>query len=226
MLDEFFSSVIIAARKLSLCYRRLNNGQLTCPITLDPSVQSGWAQAPRPSGCIKAASLLLDKPISVYDFPPLGTENPLAAFVNNYVDRSEIYVSSTQNYCWRRFLVAKELAHLLICDSSNRTPIAPGEIASLLSDLINNVCPGDNRILQAESYAYFAAIEILLPQEHAVDAAAMLTRGSSVLELAQKYRIPRKAMELRLTDAQAVDLFNEIYESYSFQAVSFAPMAG
>lgn len=222
MQDKLLANVVLHARKLILSYKQINRG-LPCPIALNPGVRKGWTGDPERTGCINAAERLLGKRIEIFNFPPMGVENPIAALVHNYEDRAEIYISSAQNYCWQRFLAAKELAHLLICEKANQTPITPGEISSLLSDLINNVFPGENRILQAESYAYYAAIEILLPMEHALDAAQRLNAGDSILELAKKYRMPRKAMELRLTDPTAIALFNAVYESHAFRTLGLTP---
>lgn len=222
---KLFESVIISARKLSIGYKRLNNGTFPCPVQLNALTPSGWVQDSVDRGCVKAASQLIKKPIEVYDFPPLGVQNPLAALVENYDTRAVIYVSSTQNYCWRRFLVAKELAHLIMCNDSNQTPITPSDVTSLLSDLINNVSPGENKILQAESLAYYAAIEILLPMELATIAAKRLIDGESISELAKAYRIPRKVMELRLTEPTTIDYFNQAYASYRFTHLEFSAIS-
>lgn len=225
MQVSILNEVIVSARKLTLAYKRIE-GQLPCPIALEPDPRRGWYGHDRPTGCISAASGLLGKPIQVFDFPPMGVQNPIAAFVRNYTDRAEIFISSTQNYCWKRLFVAKELVHLLTLDDSFKTPIAPSDVTGLLSDLINNATPLQSSILQAESFAYFAAIEILLPMEHAHVAAERLRDGASIADLARDYRIPRKAVEFRLTDPTVVDIFNNIYESHRFKILPYNPING
>lgn len=224
-MHNLLAEVLISARKLILAYQRLEK-PLPRPIALEPNPRKGWYGAARPTGCIAAASQLLGKPITVKTFPSLGNDNPIAALVFNYSDRAEILVSSMQNYCWSRFLVAKELAHLLTCNTVNATPITTNEVTELLSDLINNVSPGDNHVLQAETLAYYAAIEILLPMEHAEAAAISLSQGQSILELASTYRIPRKVMEFRLEQPQAIELFSSVYSSHRFKTLPFNPING
>jgi len=227
MQDPLFESVVVCARKLTLAYQRLNGARLTVPIGINPDPAKGWYDAPsRPNGCINAAEQFLGKKIEVHNFPPLGLSNPIAAHVQVYENRAEIFISSAQNYCWRRLLVAKELAHLLIGKPGNQTPITPAAVSSLLSDLINNVGAGDNPILQVEMYAYYAAIEILLPMEHALAAADKFAAGYSLLDLAKEHRIPRQAMEFRLTEPSAMKLYDGLYGSQRFKNLHFNPING
>jgi Zn-dependent peptidase ImmA (M78 family) len=227
MQDPLFESVVVCARKLTLAYQRLNQSKLSTPIALNPDPAKGWYSGPaRPNGCINAAEQFLKKKIEVLSFPPLGLSNPIAAHVQIYGDRAEIFISSAQNYCWRRLLVAKELAHLLICEPGNQTPINPAAVTSLLSDLINNVGAGANPILQVEVYAYYAAIEILLPMEHAIEASQKFSAGQSLLDLAKEYRIPRQAMEFRLTEPSAMRLYEELYASQRFKNLPYDPING
>lgn len=224
-MSELLCSVLIAARKLTLAYKRIQT-PLPCPIAIHADPRKGWYGAERPQGCLTAAERLLNKKIEVLAAPPLGNENPIAACVLDYGDKAEVYVSTAQNYCWQRFLVAKELAHLLICDDSNRTPITSEDVATLLSELINNVIPDKNPILQVESLAYIAAIEILLPMEHAEAASRRLAEGESILDVAKAYRLPKKVMEFRLSDPRVRLMFESAYQSHGFQHAEFAAVIG
>lgn len=217
-------SAVIAARRLVIQYKRRNNNQLIRPIHIDPVTRPGWAEE-RLISLPEAAAGICGKNIEVDVFPPTRAGNPLDACVLVYQDRAEIYVSSAApTYCWRRFLVVKELCHVLMGSAGNYTTIQIDEIARLISEILNGVVRNLSAPLEAEYLAYIAATEVLLPKEFAIDAEQMLANGSEVLDVARVFKVPARVIEWRLKNSETKTLFERVYATHSYANLEFAPV--
>jgi hypothetical protein len=110
--------------------------------------------------------------------------------------RAKIFVSDKESFCVRRFIVAKELAHIILDHHSEYT-VNPG---SLMSKLISRVplhrLTRDNdqdvASFLAEKLAVAGAIEMLLPwASRAYFEDRFFIKGDSPQELAVALRVPK-----------------------------------
>lgn len=112
----------------------------------------------------------------------------LNAMLVRHQSKATIYYSARLNLCWRRFIVAKELTHLLIDKEEGhftKDIVALG--ASLLTGAPVDGCNGE---WDSERLAVAGAIELLLPLHFRSDIEAMALAGESDLKIATKFRLP------------------------------------
>jgi Zn-dependent peptidase ImmA (M78 family) len=113
-----------------------------------------------------------------------------------YQDKAEIIYSSSLNTCWRRFVVCKELAHLLI--DTEQTHFTQDPVA-LVHELINDVPVMEvDDDVNSERWAMIAAIEMILPWCLRGQLNELSTEGLSDLQIAQQFRVPEKIVNLLL----------------------------
>jgi hypothetical protein len=92
--------------------------------------------------------------------------------------------------------VCKELAHLLIDTDAKHFTEDP---VSLVQELVNDVpVMQPDHDVNSERLAMIAAIEMLLPWCLRGHLVAMAGEGMSDLEIAQKFRVPQKIVNLML----------------------------
>lgn len=231
MVDENYKvilSALISSRRLFLQYKQSNNNALTPYIKLHSSNASGWSIDVQTTGLQDVASSMLQKKILINEFPPLGDvgggySSPIDAFILPYTSHAEILVNRSKNYCWKRFLVAKELCHLMMQIPSNCTSLVASDIENLISEILNSA-PISSPALQAEYVAYIAAIELLFPSEFIASAQKTLNSGGQVLDVAMAYKIPRVIVEFRLQNKNIVELFNTVYAETKFKHLAFSPV--
>lgn len=223
-MKEEFKQAVIAARKLVLQYKRRNGNELAHPLRIDPTTIPGWGGGSKILGYIEVAAEVWRKPIVVESFSELGVPEPLDACFLNYEDHVEIMVKRGKRYCWQRFLVAKELCHLLIGNAQNITPLNFEDVSRLISDLLNDHITDIKPDVVAEYLAYIAAIELLFPSEFIQDADRMLNSGASIMDVAERYKVPRMALEYRLQRKDIRELYDEIYSSPEYKHINFQPV--
>lgn len=114
-----------------------------------------------------------------------------------YPEKAVIHYSLSLNTCWRRFVVTKEMAHLIIdkCDSFTNDPV------QLVTDLIADMSLADDPSAQfaSEKIAGIAATGILLPHLERGNITSMRDEGASARKIATVYRVPAVAVELFLS---------------------------
>lgn len=213
----------IAAKKLLNKYRTLKKSDITPPIKLTALRDAGWAAGEVRKGVIDAARELTGKTIDVEQVSTSG--KVVHAYVKNYPHHAHIFVVESQNYCWRRFLVAKELCHLLLSDDKNSTSNVE-EVEDLIGQLINGKFDSDpNPALLVENAAYIGAVELLLPQDIEPIADELFASGKDSLEVAISLKVPRRIVEFRY-QGQGREVFHAIYKEHSFNNVQFAAVMG
>ncbi|KAF3977831.1 MAG: hypothetical protein HFP77_04925 [Methylococcales symbiont of Iophon sp. n. MRB-2018] len=131
----------------------------------------------------------------------------IKAIIMRYDDRSEIYVTSN-NFCWKRFYICKELSQMLIYEEENATNTVE-DVEELLPHLINNLSSESNAKISADLAAYFPAIEFLLPHSIVPDLLRLQKKGFSNNLIAKKMLVPESIVDFRLSIA-GCDLFNSI----------------
>jgi len=128
-----------------------------------------------------------------------------------YDTHAKIIYSQSMNTCWRRFVVCKELAHLLIDTDAEHFTQNP---VSLVQELINDVpVMRTDHDINSERLAMIAAIEMLLPWCLRGRLTEMAEEGLSDLQIAQEFRVPEKIVNLMLRSD---------YGSFSKESNSFS----
>jgi len=113
-----------------------------------------------------------------------------------YDTHAKIIYSQSMNTCWRRFVVCKELAHLLIDTDAEHFTNNP---VSLVQELINDVpVMRTDHDINSERLAMIAAVEMLLPWCLRGQLTGMAEEGLSDLQIAQEFRVPEKIVNLML----------------------------
>ncbi len=105
----------------------------------------------------------------------------------------EILYSTNLTTCWRRFIIAKELAHLIFDKDDNFTSDPIELVTSLLAGI--PLSEGAIAAVTSEQQAVLMAIELILPHTCREDVEKMAAAGSSALEIAIAYRVPQKVVE-------------------------------
>lgn len=113
-----------------------------------------------------------------------------------YENTATIIYSAELNICKSRFVICKELTHLLVDEphAFTKDPI------QLVSELINYSPPGILDDVDSEWGAYFGAIELLIPYTLKSKMYEEHASGITDYELAQKFRIPEKIMSYILSE--------------------------
>jgi hypothetical protein len=112
----------------------------------------------------------------------------LRGMFHRYSDRAEVSYSNGLNLCWTRFVICKEISHLVIdCKKQNFTH-DPVELVQQLIAGGPSLNKDDG--LQSEHLAAVAAIELLLPWKLRGEIKAMVNNGITDLEIALKFRVP------------------------------------
>jgi hypothetical protein len=121
----------------------------------------------------------------------------VCGFVARYDCGADIHYSLSFNTCWRRFIIAKELAHLLIDNKLSFTTDPIGLVESLIN---NGTNMGNRADFKSEHISPVAAFEILLPWVLRKEIYEMRAAGSSYLQIGLKCRVPQKIVSYVLSD--------------------------
>lgn len=126
-----------------------------------------------------------------------------------FSDKAIIFVNKSLNFCWRRFIVAKELAHLLMnhqngsLRSTNRDAVL-----QTIDDLIKKkISPVASLATIAEIDAYAGAVEMLF----AKDVVEHFT-GSDAKHIADAIKVPANIINVRTTDENTMDMHQQVYD--------------
>lgn len=121
---------------------------------------------------------------------PWGSEYLKEIFIR-YHDHANICYSVTLNRCWRRFVVCKESAHLLIDDDPKKQfTVNPTELVQQLITGASSLTTGES--MKSERLAVFAAIEMLMPWE----TRNQIDKTKSDLEIATQFVVPQNMVNL------------------------------
>lgn len=94
--------------------------------------------------------------------------------------------------CWQRFVACKEMCHLLIDKEAQFTkdPIA------LIESFLTMTPPEKiDEAMRSERWAFFAAVEMLIPWRGRETIISMIAAGSNNLQIAKKYMVPERIVE-------------------------------
>ena len=101
----------------------------------------------------------------------------------------DIYYDLNRNRCWRRFIVTKELCHLIYASSDNlHLSSSVEEIDSLLSQIFAGLVM--DQAASSEQAAILMAIEVLLPHSERPNIDKMIKDGRDAKDIAKYYLLP------------------------------------
>lgn len=116
-----------------------------------------------------------------------------------YDDRYEVVVLSGQNYCWQRFVLCKELFHVIL-DADEYRSVHVGELVDEFTNTFPLQEPGHESRPGAhvtnELVAEICAMEFLFPY---ADRVRIVSGDYDSSELAERYRVPRVFIEKYLS---------------------------
>jgi Zn-dependent peptidase ImmA (M78 family) len=118
-----------------------------------------------------------------------------------YSDHADIFYSASLNVCWSRFVVCKELAHLLLDTETKHFTKNPVALVQGLVTQVPILKPEND--LVSESIALYCAIEILLPWHLRASMNEMMKAGKSDYEIAVHFRAPENIVNLMLKSPYA-----------------------
>ena len=83
--------------------------------------------------------------------------------LERYTNSANIFIRADLNYCYRCYVVAKELSQLIIDTEDSYTKDVGALVAGLVDGSYQQI--NDDEALQSENFAHYAACELLLPFE-------------------------------------------------------------
>lgn len=190
-----FDTAIAAARTIVQKYKATNNNNLSHPMRVN-SARPINSDAPVPAdGIIHTVSHEVGLPIQICR---IGGElgDVLNGYVLRYTDRAVIGYSSKLNLCWTRLVMCKEASQILLGNDQNYTNTANDAI-SLITELMNETTLSGSPAYNVENEAYFAATEMLLPQEFTPIVREMKDNGMTNLDIAKSFKVPAKLIAFR-----------------------------
>ena len=124
--------------------------------------------------------------------PRTWESNHVKSSVNHFAKHAVIYYSRDLNPCWTRYVIAKEIAHLLH-DETSKCQVSGDAESQELVDFITNpeVDFGESPGVDSEKVCEIYAIELLLPHAHR-DQLGNISRE----QIAKTYRLPRAKVEV------------------------------
>ena len=139
--------------------------------------------------------------INILGFHPPGDQ--IRGTLHRYKTKADIFFSEKETFCWQRYIVTKELAHLLIDtpDEYTRRP------SSLMEQLISGIPlwllrkdhAQDDAAFESEKTAMIAAIEMLLPWKHRGPFQKCCDKGKNNQEIAEEFKVPKYVVSNMLT---------------------------
>jgi Zn-dependent peptidase ImmA (M78 family) len=133
---------------------------------------------------------MYDIKVSIYEVDYVGEFT--RGLIERYADRARILIRAGIHERLRKFVVAKELSHIIIDEREDWSPLGSETIRKAMIERaslteLHRLSPST----MSETYAHAAAIELLYPLEYREDDAVKLQNGELTLqELADHYQIP------------------------------------
>lgn len=214
-LNKIQKDAVSSAQILLQDYFQKNNIQLASfkPIAITTEKKhSGWAGSVDSVtvGLKNIASQAIGKEIFIREFDEEYAAD-IQGFLIEYTEHAVIYVNRGLNFCWRRFIVAKELSHLLMNKALPSLRLQDmSKINELLSVLLSPSIEPSTEAQISEYMAYFGALELLLPKQY-IDIR-LLARNDA--EIADLIRSPIQAARLRKRE---INTFSDLYSSFNVE---------
>ena len=121
---------------------------------------------------------------------PLVVEHT-RGMIRRYTARAVISVCPDLNLCWTRFVVCKELMHLLVDVKPDSFITDP--VRQLMQFVVANQMPSFDAQIASETYAFVAALEYMLPKNFR--PVACDDAQNSPRKIADRFKVPRLYVE-------------------------------
>jgi len=127
-------------------------------------------------------------PFSIVVSCRMWNTKQVSGLLQRYSDHARIIYSGHLNTCWGRFVLCKELAHLLVDTGDHQFTRDP---VSLVQQIITKIPLGgiDNDV-HSENLAAIAATEMLLPWKFRKQMVEDFSNGKSDMEIAKQFSVP------------------------------------
>lgn len=150
-------------------------------------------------------------------------------YLLRYNKRAEIMISDSQSFCWRRYVITKELSHL-IADTEDQ--YLTGDLIDYQADMALKMRTGryyshrttssgatipdrQGELLDSESFSWHLAFHLLVPWKRWPEFLSLLDSGNT-FQAAEQFKIPRTVVE-DMRDTSYRELCIEAHETYSGQ---------
>ena len=118
-----------------------------------------------------------------------------------YGSKADVIFATDLKFCWKRFVIAKELAHLL-ADTSAQKVTTDSQISDLIAWLTIGASGIElNSPIGAEESASLLALGLLLPEDHRSQIEAMFHEKKSYLEIAHCYKVPEAMVRVYFSES-------------------------
>jgi Zn-dependent peptidase ImmA (M78 family) len=191
---SFFIEKLLEAREISLAFL---NSKTQYPTTIPLGIRPASQNIIDGEGILGYLQAQQGEPIKVYD--TITEKNVNGYFVKYDSTQTpsphiDIYYNPTLNTCWRRFIIAKELSHLILGDKNHNFTGTISSIEAIFNKLQRKqfTNENDNNAIAVEMMAYYTAIEFLLPwhPNYGMKAVDMYKQGMSYYDIADEFKIP------------------------------------
>ena len=200
--------------------------------TTKPKFNKGWLGASKLTSCINDI-IGIPYPCTIKSFNLGDVSSNLEAQVMSYVKIGQneevmIYVNASNNHCWQRFFICKELIHVVASNAENAT-LGYSRINEVIERIQaeNLFASGIDKAYDIELDAEFGAIELLLPKE-LVEAEDKRANGylnytdADIDRIAETYKVPKLVIKARLTNLKFRQAFEDCYKQYKFVNAEFS----
>jgi hypothetical protein len=179
--DRLADGLVLTKDILDSCAS--TNGGLQFPV---PILEAGWL--------LSEISIKAKVPIEVKCLPWNGYY--FRGRLIRYGHEALIQYAQENNPCWARYVLAKELFHVLTGDETNYST----DMDLLINGLLNGAAafPLDQG-LAAEELALIGGLAMLIPPCESGRIVEMKSAGQSDYQIATFYKVPEKIIPLRLT---------------------------
>lgn len=124
--------------------------------------------------------------------------------IEAYENKADIIYDLDQTVCWRRFIVVKEICHLLFAPHGEKHfASTPEQVEALIDNLLAGLSSIDienNHIASTETCTIFMAVEILLPHSEREVVKRYINEGLTHLDVARIYRVPVVMLKIYLNE--------------------------
>jgi Zn-dependent peptidase ImmA (M78 family) len=140
---------------------------------------------------IEICEKYLDKKVQVFELGiPVSASPSIRGYYVSYGTTYEIYLVPGMNYCWYRFVLCKELFHVILDEERYQTTSIYDHIQEVMTAFpaaqVGSPAP------VSEALAEIAAMEFMFPY---ADRLAIPMPVQNALEIAHRYKIPQAFVE-------------------------------
>lgn len=128
----------------------------------------------------------------------IWNSNHVFGGVKRYQNSATILYAGDLSTCWRRFVIAKELSHVIFDQEDNYTKNPIELVGSLLAGIA--LSEGAIAAVTSEQHAVLMAMELILPHSCRDEIEGMHRSGFSTLKIATEFRVPERVVENYLRD--------------------------